>query len=230
MSRPVHGFTFMRQAHAGVGSCRDTAQAQRASLKCVRVITRLNVGGPARHVILLNDGLQSIGYRTLLVHGALDRDEASLEHLAHDRMLPAVEIAALGRRVSPLSDARALVALTRLLFRESPDVVHTHTAKAGTLGRLAALAFNLTRRRTRRAVVVHTFHGHVLHGYFNLVTGAVIRIAERALALMTDRIVAISPSQRKELVERYGVVRDSKAVVVPLGLNLDRLLQLSRDR
>ena len=205
----------------------DTSEARRM-WKCVRVIARLNVGGPARHVILLDQGLRTRGYRTVLVHGDVDSGEASLEPLAGERKVPTVKIGGFGRRISPIDDARALVRLTTLLFRESPDVVHTHTAKAGALGRMAALAFNLTRRRARRAVVVHTFHGHVMRGYFNPAINAMIRFGEPALGLVTDRVVAISPSQRAELVERLGVTRESKIAVVPLGLDLDPFLRLAK--
>ena len=189
-------------------------------MKILRVIARLNVGGPARHVVLLDRGLRARGHQTLLVHGTIGDGEASLEHLAVESGVPTLKIAELGRRISPLDDARALARLARTIFRESPDVVHTHTAKAGTLGRLAALAFNATRGRRRRCVVVHTFHGHVLEGYFGPVANRLVRGAERALARATDRIVTISPAQREEIVGRFGVGRARTSVVVPLGLDL----------
>ena len=188
------------------------------------MIARLNVGGPARHVVLLDRGLRARGHQTLLVHGTIGDGEASLERLAVESGVPTLKIAELGRRVSPLDDARALVRLVRTIFRESPDVVHTHTAKAGTLGRLAALAFNATRGRRRRCVVVHTFHGHVLDGYFGPVVNRLVRGAERALARATDRIVTISPAQRDEIVGRFGVGRSGTTVVVPLGLDLQPFL------
>ncbi len=193
-------------------------------MKIVRVIARLNVGGPARHVVLLDRGLRARGHETLLVHGTVGDDEASLEHLAVEAGVPTRRIADLGRRVSPLSDARALVRLVRTIFREQPDVVHTHTAKAGTLGRIAAAAFNATRGRGRRLVVVHTFHGHVLEGYFSPAVNRFVRAAERLLARTTDRIVTISPSQRDEIVGRFGVGRPGATVVVPLGLDLQGLV------
>ena len=123
------------------------------------------------------------------MHGSLAPFEASLEHLADESGLRTTQIRELGRRISPISDLRAFAQLLRLVFREAPDVIHTHTAKAGTVGRLAAALFNLTRPRRRRCLVVHTFHGHVLHGYFGPATNLAVRLAERTLARITDRIV-----------------------------------------
>ncbi len=198
-------------------------------MKVVRIIARLNVGGPARHVVLLDRGLRARGYDTLLVHGSIDPGEASLEHLAQTSGLRTLKIPDLGRSISPLSDIRAFLQVTRTIFREAPDVVHTHTAKAGTLGRLAALAFNATRSRRRRCVLVHTFHGHVLSGYFGRVGNVLARLIERTLGAATDRTVAISPRQRRELVDRFRVASDARTVVVPLGLDLGPLLEQTAD-
>ena len=198
-------------------------------MRIIRVIARLNVGGPARHVVLLDRGLRALGHDTLLVHGSLDAGEASLEHLAQASGIPRQTIPALGRRISPLGDLQAFLQLVRTIYREAPDVVHTHTAKAGTLGRLAALCFNLTRPRRRRCVVIHTFHGHVLSGYFGRTGSLLARVAERALATVSDRIVAISPRQRDDLVRRFGVAKPDQTAVVPLGLDIRPLLELPMD-
>jgi glycosyltransferase involved in cell wall biosynthesis len=198
-------------------------------VKILRVIARLNVGGPARHVVLLDRGLRARGHETLLVHGSIDPGEASLEHLAQTGGLRTLKIPDLGRSISPLSDVRAFLQLARTIFREAPDVVHTHTAKAGTLGRLAALAFNATRSRRRRCVLVHTFHGHVLSGYFGRVGNVLARLAEGTLGAATDRTIAISPRQRHELVDRFRVASDARTVVVPLGLDLQPLLEQTAD-
>lgn len=192
-------------------------------MKVLRIIARLNVGGPARHVVSLDRGLRARGHETLLVHGAVDEGEASLEHLTTECGVPTLRIEELGRRVKLWSDARAFVRLARVIFREQPDVVHTHTAKAGALGRLAAAGYNATRARRRRAVVVHTFHGHVLQGYFSRAGTTTVRAVERLLARFTDRIVTISPSQYDDIVQRYRVGSSDRTVVVPLGLELDFL-------
>jgi glycosyltransferase involved in cell wall biosynthesis len=198
-------------------------------VKVIRVIARLNVGGPARHVVLLDRGLRARGYDTLLVYGSLDAGEASLEHLAEAGGLRTLKIPDLGRSISPLSDVRAFFQLVRLIFREAPDVIHTHTAKAGTLGRLAALTFNITRPRRQRCALVHTFHGHVLSGYFGRAGNILVRLAERMLGAFTDRTVAISDRQRDELVNRFRVAAAARTTVVPLGLDLQPLLALPAD-
>jgi glycosyltransferase involved in cell wall biosynthesis len=195
-------------------------------VKIVRVIARLNVGGPARHVVLLDRGLRARGHDTRLVHGSLAPGEASFEHLAAESNLPTTRIRDLGRRISPLGDLRALVHLVRLIFRETPDVVHTHTAKAGTLGRLAAGIFNVTRPRRRRCLVVHTFHGHVLTGYFRPAANVAVRLAERTLARATDRIVTLSPAQQHDIVTRFRIAAAARTTVVPLGLDLQPLARL----
>jgi glycosyltransferase involved in cell wall biosynthesis len=193
-------------------------------IKVLRVIARLNIGGPARHVVLLDRGLRARGYETLLAHGSLGPGEASLEHLADQYGVPTVRVFGLAPRISPFRDALAFLHLLRLTFREVPDVVHTHTAKAGALGRLAAFTFNATRSRRRRALVVHTFHGHVLTGYFGPFINGIVRFAERSLAKITDRIVTISPAQWQDIVNRFRIAPQSRTVVIPLGLDLQPLL------
>jgi glycosyltransferase involved in cell wall biosynthesis len=198
-------------------------------IKVVRVIARLNVGGPAPHVTWLDDGLRRRGFDPVLVYGPVGPAEASLEDRVESLQLRARKVPDLGRRIRLWSDVRALSHLTRLVFRERPDVVHTHTAKAGALGRLAALAYNLTRRRQRRCVVFHTFHGHVLHGYFGPLGTIAVRAAERALARITDRVVTISAQQKDDISSRYRIAPPHKTLVIELGLDLDALLRLEGD-
>ena len=197
-----------------------------AGVKILRVITRLNGGGPARHVVVLDRGLRGRGHETRLVYGSLAPGDASLEHLAVAAGLPTTHIRALGRRVNPISDLLAFSRLLRLVFREAPDVVHTHTAKAGTLGRVAAGLFNMTRPRRRRCLVVHTFHGHVLTGYFGPTMNVAVRLAERTLARITDRVVTISPAIRRDIVTRFAIAAAARTTVVPLGLDLEHLARL----
>ena len=200
-----------------------------AKPKVIRVIARLNVGGPARHVVLLNEGLERRGYDTLLVHGSVDESEASLEPLAADAGLATVRIAELGRRIRLLDDALAFWKLLRLVFDAKPDIVHTHTAKAGALGRVAAFTFNMTRRRRDRCVIAHTFHGHVLTGYFSAPVNAAVRLVERSLALVTDSVVTISPAQRRDIVEVFRIASPARTAMIPLGLSLAPLLGLAAD-
>lgn len=197
-------------------------------ISVLRVIARLNVGGPARHVVLLDRGLRDRGYRTLLLHGSVDAGEASLESFASEQNVDARRIRQLGRRLHPLDDIRAFWAVLRTMFREKPDVVHTHTAKAGALGRVSAFIFNAVRRPSQRAIVFHTFHGHVLEGYFSPLASQSVRLAERLLASVTDRIITISPRQRRDIVERFRIAGSDKVVTIALGLELQSLLQAPR--
>ncbi len=193
-------------------------------IKVVRAIARLNVGGPARQAALLHVELPRRGFETVLVHGTVSPGEADLEDLLPASRDGVVKVAELGARIRPLDDVRALLALGRVVFREKPDVVHTHTAKAGALGRLAALAYNLTRRRSKRCLVVHTFHGHVFEGYFGAAGSAAVRMSERLLSTVTDRVIAISPRQQAAIVERFRVAPANRVRVVPLGLDLGAFL------
>jgi glycosyltransferase involved in cell wall biosynthesis len=195
-------------------------------LKILRVISRLNTGGPTRHAVLLDAGLRSRGHSTVLAYGAIAAGEASMEAMAAEYGVPTIKVASLGRSLKALQDVRALLRLTALVFAEQPDVVHTHTSKAGMLGRVAALLFNATRRRSRRCAVIHTFHGHVFEGYFSPLVNRVVRAVERALARVSDRIVTISPRQRFDIVSRFGIAPESKVSTIRLGIELDPFLRL----
>jgi glycosyltransferase involved in cell wall biosynthesis len=195
----------------------------------LHVITRLNIGGPARHALAVTSELRAMGLAPMLVYGAEGAREGSFEDLLATRRCEARKVDALGRRVSPLSDARALRQLTQLMFDERPDVVHTHTAKAGALGRLAALAYNATRPPAERCVVVHTFHGHVFSGYFSRPASGMVRLVERGMALVTDRIVTVSPRQRREICQLYRIAPMRKTDVLEVGAELEPLMQLAPD-
>ncbi|HJU43023.1 MAG TPA: glycosyltransferase, partial [Vicinamibacterales bacterium] len=119
-----------------------------------------------------------------------------------------------------LNDLRTLFRLYREFRRTQPRIVHTHMAKAGMVGRVAAATYNLTRGRDRRARVIHTYHGHVLDGYFSAAATRVIIAVERALARVSDRIVAISPAIKSELLQTYRIGRDRQYRIVPLGFDL----------
>jgi glycosyltransferase involved in cell wall biosynthesis len=185
-------------------------------VKILRVIARLNMGGPALHVAYLTAGLRERGYDTTLVAGSLARGEDSMAFVAEGRDVEVVRIDELGREISPLRDLAATLRLARLIRRERPDILHTHTAKAGTVGRVAAL---LAGRR-RPPIVVHTFHGHVLRGYFGPVRSLVFRLLERWLAAHTTALIAVSPQVRDDLVDLH-VAPPERFAVIRLGIELD---------
>jgi glycosyltransferase involved in cell wall biosynthesis len=186
-------------------------------IKVLRVIARLNVGGPALHVAYLTAGLADRGYDTTLVAGTVGRGEESMAFVADSKGVRVEVIDELHRNISPFRDAHAIVRLARLIRRERPTILHTHTAKAGAVGRLAALLAG----RSRPPIVVHTFHGHVLRGYFNPVATRGFRVLETLLARTTTTLVAVSPEVRDDLV-RLRVAPASKFAVVRLGIELDQ--------
>jgi glycosyltransferase involved in cell wall biosynthesis len=183
-------------------------------MSVVRLITRLNVGGPARQALLLTRELGD-GFPTVLAAG---RPTAVEGELADDRV-PVVRLP-LVRPLNPSMDARAIAATRRLLQAAGARVLHTHMAKAGTVGRIAASSMTV-RPRT-----VHTFHGHVLDGYFKAGTQRMFIELERALARRTDVLVAVSPEVRDSL-QALGIGRRREFHVIPLGLDLDRFLAVA---
>lgn len=192
---------------------------QRASspVRVVRVFSRLNIGGPSWHVILLTSGLVAAGYETRLMVGRESPSEGNFLELAGRRGIRCWTVDALGREIRPLPDLVALWRLFREIRAFRPQIVHTHTAKAGVLGRLAA-------RLSGVPVVVHTFHGHVLKGYFGPAKTAFFRWLETRLAATTDSVIAVSEAVKADLVE-MGVAPAAKIRVIPLGLDLERLAQ-----
>jgi len=191
------------------------AETNGRPIRVLRVIARLNVGGPALHVTYLARGLAERGYETTLVAGEVGRGEASMAFVADRAGVEVVRLPGLSRELSPVHDAVAAWRLARIIRRVRPDVVHTHTAKAGAVGRAAALLAG-----PRRPVVVHTFHGHVLRGYFGRAGTLAFRAIETILARATDRLIAVSPEVRDELVG-LGVAPASKFSVVRLGIELE---------
>jgi glycosyltransferase involved in cell wall biosynthesis len=184
-------------------------------IRILRVIGRLNVGGPALHVAYLSSGLAERGYETTLVAGNVARGEDSMIFMAESLGVDVIRLDEMRRDISPLRDARAVAHLVRLIKETRPHILHTHMAKAGAVGRLAAVVSG----EARPPVILHTFHGHVLRHYFDPVRNAAFRRLERWLARTTTRLVAVSPEVRDDLVE-LGVARAEKFVVVRLGIEL----------
>ncbi|MGI8861972.1 MAG: glycosyltransferase [Gaiellaceae bacterium] len=177
------------------------------------------MGGPAIHVANLAAGLETRGYHTTLVAGSLARGEDSMAFLAERLGVTVVSVEELQREVSVLHDARSVLRVAELIRDERPHVLHTHTAKAGAIARAAALL----AVGARPPVVLHTFHGHVLKGYFDAGRTAFFRQVERTLARASDVLVAVSPEVRDELVE-LGVAPLEKFVVIRLGIPLEERL------
>lgn len=181
--------------------------------KIVRIFSRLNIGGPSIHVVLLSEKLSS-KYETILVTGKVQDSEGDMSYLLEEKYsFHHVFIPELGRNIHLWSDWVAFWKIFRLLLREKPAIVHTHTSKAGVLGRIASVLAGVPIR-------IHTFHGHLFEGYFGKLKTFLIIMAERILAHFTTAIVAISESQKRDLTQRFGICWEKKAVVIRLGFDL----------
>jgi glycosyltransferase involved in cell wall biosynthesis len=193
-------------------------------MKIVRVIARLNVGGPAKHVVWLTRGLQSAECQSLLVAGRVPSGEDDMGYFATEMGVSPVFVSEMSREIS-VKDALTIWKLYKLFLRERPDIVHTHTAKAGTVGRVAGLLYRWFTPgalfgRPRACRFVHTYHGHIFHSYYGPVKTRLFLFIEKVLArLVTDRIVVVSKQQRREINEEFGVGRADMFSVIPLGLD-----------
>ena len=185
----------------------------------VRIITRLNIGGPSIQAARLTSVLDAYGFTTTLIHGRLGDGEGDMSYLLAPGART-IHLDSLRRPLSPLHDLRALMSIYGELKRARPAIIHTHMAKAGMLGRVAAAFYNLTRGSAPRARVVHTYHGHVLDGYFSAMMTNIFISLERLLARASDRIIAISPAIERELRDGFRIGRAGQYRVVPLGFDL----------
>ncbi len=191
-------------------------------IRVLRIITRLNIGGPAIHVVLLAAGLDPSRYDSILVAGTESPWEGNMLHLAAMKGVRPLLVPELGREISPLDDLVACLKLWRLVRQLRPHIVHTHMAKAGTVGRLAAVLGGVP-------AIFHTFHGHVFHSYFGPVKTQFILSVERFLARYTDRIVTVGERQREEIA-RFRIAPSEKLVAIPLGLELEEFLGADQRR
>jgi glycosyltransferase involved in cell wall biosynthesis len=183
----------------------------------LRVIARLNLGGPARHVLRIDEPLRRRGWHGVVVTGQVAPGEIDLTDELLDAGVEVVRLPDLGRALAPVADRRALTSLAALIAQRRPALVHTHTAKAGVLGRLAAA------RGRPRPRLVHTFHGHVLGPPFGPVAARAFALVERRLARRTDRLIAVAPEIRDELLQRWRIGRAPQWAVVPPGIDFERV-------
>ena len=195
-------------------------------IRVLRFIARLNIGGPSIHVHLLTTGLDRRKFYSTLVTGRISPREGDMNYLFQSSQERLIIIDELQRDISPLLDVKAFFRIFGVLQRENPDIVHTHTAKAGTSARLAAMIYN--RFANGGTHTVHTFHGHVFAGYFSRTKSLMFIWIERFLARSTDVIVAISRSQKEDLSRKFRIAPAAKIKVIPLGFNLGPFLKSSR--
>jgi glycosyltransferase involved in cell wall biosynthesis len=188
-------------------------------VKILRIQSRICIGGPALHTELLSRYLPTSYYSTLLIGGAVDKGELSRLEEMQAKGLRVAPIAQMHRNINLIKDLQALIAVYRIIRKEKPTIVCTHTSKAGAVGRTAALLAGVP-------LIFHTFHGHAFSGYFSRPAVFLFLMIERLLARFTARIIAISPTQLKELTEKYHVAPINRFTMIRLGFELENFQQL----
>jgi glycosyltransferase involved in cell wall biosynthesis len=183
-------------------------------IRILRIIARLNIGGPSIHVTLLTQKLVPPHYESILICGTLPPGEGDMGYFAEARGVKPVVVPEIGRNVNPIRDLITIWKLYWMIRRLKPDIVHTHTAKAGFTGRVAAWLAGVP-------VIIHTFHGHVFQGYFSPALTQVFIWLERLTARMSDTVIVLTEGLRRELAEQYRITRKRHMTVLPLGLDLD---------
>ncbi|MEO0563354.1 MAG: glycosyltransferase, partial [Chloroflexota bacterium] len=191
-------------------------------IRVMRIIARLNIGGPAIHVSLLTQRLDRDRYDTRLVVGSISTGEGDMSYYAERLGVEPTVIPSLQRELSLGGDLRTLWTLYQMMREYKPHVVHTHTAKAGFIGRLAAKLAGVP-------VIVHTFHGHVFTGYFGPAKTRLFITLEQLAARLSDTIITLTDSLRRELAEQYRITRKSRMTVLPLGLDLESFAKVERN-
>ncbi|MBI4639856.1 MAG: glycosyltransferase [Candidatus Tectomicrobia bacterium] len=198
--------------------------------KVVRIIDRLNIGGPSIHTILLAKTFNNDRYETILVTGRESEYEGNMFDLAAEKGVKPLIIPELGREIRWFNDLIALFKLYRLLRQEKPDIVHTHKAKAGALGRVAAILYRLSTlflypSSSPTLSIIHTFHGHVLSGYFGKLKTRCFIYIEKLLAFFSTNIVAVSEGVKRDLLS-FGIGDPEKIITIPLGLELAKFQEV----
>lgn len=190
--------------------------------KVLRIINRFNLGGPTYNAAYLTKYLPE-EYETLLIGGEKDDSEDSSEYILHNLGLKPIILSSMKRSINPFKDRKAYKEIKRIIREFKPDIVHTHASKAGSLGRRAAYSCNVP-------VIVHTFHGHVFHSYFNKYITEVFKFIERRLARKSSKIIAISDKQKYELSLIHKITKANNIEVIPLGFDLERFSQNQEEK
>ena len=182
--------------------------------KILRIINRFNLGGPTYNAAYLTKYLES-DYETLLIGGQHDESEKSSMHILDNLGLKPIIIPEMQRSLNPYKDQIAFKKIQNIIKEFKPDIVHTHAAKAGALGRRAAYKMGVNQ-------IYHTFHGHVFHSYFGNFKTRIFKEIEKNLAKKSTKIIAISEIQKSELSKIHKICPEKKIEVIPLGFDLER--------
>lgn len=182
--------------------------------KVLRLTNRLNLGGITYNASYLSKYIDD-EFETLFLSGMLDEEEESSLFIPESLGLQPVFVKSMFRKISFIDDIKAIIEVINHIKEFEPDIIHTHTSKPGVVGRIAALWCKVP-------VTVHTFHGHVFHSYFGKVKTEFYRQIEKWLGKFTSKIIAISPAQKYDLVEKYKVIEEKNVEIIRLGFDLDR--------
>lgn len=203
---------FAKKAKSMENEC-----STKKTVKILRIIARLNIGGPAMQAIFLNAVFNKGNFMSTLVYGSIDDGEGDMGYLLNSSESSSVYIKELGRKINFFKDIASFFKILSIMLRYRPHIVHTHTAKAGAIGRLAAICAGVP-------VKVHTLHGHIFDGYFDNKKTGFFKAIESFLAHFTDRIIVLSPALQGEISDKLKINDKSKFSIIPLGVDADIFL------
>lgn len=195
----------------------ENQRVEKEKVRILRIIARLNIGGPAMQAVFLNKAFNSDSFKSKLIYGSLDKSEGDMSYLLDEAPQFSIYIGEMRREVNLIRDFITFIKIISIILRERPHIVHTHTAKAGALGRMAAFITGVPIR-------VHTFHGHIFEGYFGGKKTVFFKMVERFLARFTDRIIVLSPTLKEQIMHVLGITDRSKLSVIPLGVETELFL------
>jgi len=197
-------------------------------IKIIRIFSRLNIGGASVHVILLTSGISIEKFRSVLITGLEDSHEGNMNDYSNEKKVKPIVVKEMGRNISIINDCIALIKIIKIIIKERPDIIDTHSAKAGFLGRLAALYYNysiINIIKKNHVKTIHTFHGNIFSGYFGKFKTKIFVLIERLLALFTDKIICLTNQQRNEILN-LKIGNQKKVITIPLGLDLKRFKKI----
>ncbi|MBC8184840.1 glycosyltransferase [candidate division KSB1 bacterium] len=191
-------------------------------IKIIRIQSRICIGGPAKHTEVLSRYMPKEKFETFLIGGSVEKDESCRFEELKDMGIRIEILNEMKRETNIVGDIKSLIKLYKIIKKEKPDIVETHTAKAGAIGRIASFLANVP-------IVVHTYHGHVFSEYFNIVTTKIIILIERILSKLSTKIIVLSKSQQMDIVNKYKISNFEKTEIIPLGIQLKPFMKIRKN-